>query len=465
MNENNSTVINKEAKFDNNELFFSITDHSSAIISGNEVFVRISGYKKEELVGEFHNIIRHPDMPRVVFKTLWDYLNNDKPVIAYVKNKTKEGHYYWVLAAVFPLDERFISIRIKPSSSIFPVIRELYSKLLMAETKGGMDLSEPMLMKSLNSLGYSGYDKFMSEALLCELNERKKNIDTLDTVSKHCTDSNTELQERLQVIMRYSQTLMVYYERWFEKIIMYNDVKLVFEERGLRLRYLARDIVFLSLNVSVASYKISQGGETFGVLASDIRINAKENDRLIAHIHTLSQSLSDTLNTFIFTVSAIRIQIEMVNQFIEETLKCKSKSVISELAENLNSLISLVLVYSEKLSELQLKMDGFIQESLNYLNQLEQQVMYLGYIQVYGIIEAASNNDESIDFGGIFSQLKSLIKNTSEEIIIMEKMGTNFHAENRNLMKAAEEIGIVITQFRLEVDIIKTMDVSNEKRD
>ncbi len=459
MNQSNDNIVSTETKFDDNELFFSITDHSSTIISGNEVFVRISGYTKEELVGQFHNIIRHPDMPRVIFKTLWEYLNNDKPVIAYVKNKTKDGQYYWVLAAVFPLNERFISIRIKPNSPIFSIVKELYFKLLMAETKVGMELSEPMLMESLNSLGYSGYDKFMSEALLCELNQRKNTLTLSDSMPKQCTDGSTELQERLQVILRYSQTLMTYYARWFEKIAMYNDVKSVFEEKGLQLRHLARDIVFLSLNASVASYKVSQGGETFGVLSSDIRINAKENDRLIGHIHTLSQSLSDTLNTFIFTVSATRIQIEMVTQFIEETLTCKSKSAIPELAENLNTLISLVSLYSEKLNALLLKMDGFIQESLNYINQLEQQVMYLGYIQVYGIIEAASNKDESIDFEGIFSQLKTLIQNTSEEIIIMEKKGLNFHTENRSLMKAAKEIEIVITQFRFEVDTIKTMDV------
>lgn len=459
MHQNNDSVINKEAKFDDNELFFSITDQSSTIISGNEVFVRISGYTKEELIGQYHNIIRHPDMPRVVFKILWDYLNQNKPVVAYVKNKTKEGRYYWVLAAVFPLNERFISIRIKPNSPLFSIVRELYFKLLMAESQGGMELSEPMLIKSLNSLGYSGYDKFMSDALLCELNERKKILSLSDSTPKQCAEITTELQKRLQSILKQSQTLMAYYERWFEKIAMYDEVKSIFEEKGLQLRYLARDIVFLSLNASVASYKVLEGGETFGVLSSDVRINAKENDRLITHIHTLSQSLSHTLNSFIFTVSALRIQIEMVTQFLEETLTCKSKSSISELTDNLNFLISLVSGYNENLSDLQHKLDDFIQQSRKYISHLEQQVMYLGYIQVYGMIEAGSNKDESIDFQGIFSQLKSLIQNTSNEIIVMEKKGSVFHAENRNFMKVAKEIEDIIAQFKYEVGTIKTMEV------
>lgn len=449
----------KEAKFDVQELFFSITDHASTIITGNEVFVRISGYHKEELIGEFHNIIRHPDMPRVVFKVLWDHLENGKPVVAYVKNKTKDGAYYWVLAAVFPLDDHYISIRIKPTSSIFAVVRELYFKLLMAETNGGMDASLPIVFELLKELGYDSYDDFMSDALLSELSERKKLLASIDPSGKICSETNTVLGEKLKELFGYAEALMKRYSQWFEKIEMYNQVKAVFDEKGEILRHLARDIVFLSLNASVASYKVANGGETFGVLASDIRINAKENDRLIEHIHSLSQSLSDTLNELIFTVSALSIQIEMLTYFIQETLHCNVQSVSSELKENIDSLIRLVSLYSERMSALQLKMDCFIQESGKYLDQLEQQVMYLGYIQVYGIIEAASNNDETVGFGGIFSQLKGLIAKTSDEIAAMQKMGTNFHTENRNLMREADTIGMILNQFRAESDGIKTMDV------
>lgn len=449
----------KEAKFENDELFFSITDHASTILSGNEVFVRISGYKKEELIGQLHNIIRHPDMPRVAFKVVWDHLNRDRPVVAFVKNKTKEGGYYWVLAAIFPLNDHFISIRIKPTSPVFAVVRELYSKLLIAETSGDMEESEPMLFALLKELGYNSYDDFMSDALLSELNERKIFLASIDPSSKICSEVNTTLGLKLKGLLEYSQTLMHRYAQWFEKIDMYNKVKVVFDEKGERLRYLARDIVFLSLNASVASYKVANGGETFGVLASDIRINAKENDRMIAHIHTLAQSLSDTLNELIFTVSALSIQIETVNYFLQETLQCNVQTVSSELNENIDFLVALVTKYSKNLSALQLKMDCFIQESSKNLDQLEQQVMYLGYIQVYGIIEAASNNDEAIGFGGIFSQLKGLIGIMSEEISVMQKMGINFHSENRNLMTEANTIEKILDQFRIESDEIKTMDV------
>lgn len=452
------TATNKEAKFDTNELFFSITDHESTILSGNEVFVRISGYSKEELYGHYHNIIRHPDMPKVVFKTLWDHILNDKPIVAYVKNKTKDGGYYWVLAAVFILDDKFISIRIKPNSPIFTLVRELYVKLAMAEKKQGIEASEAMLFALLKDAGYNTYDDFMSDALLSELREHKKSLSDSDPDSKICPEIHTQLGFKLKELLEKSQTLMHRYEQWFEKIEMYKQVKSVFDEKGQVLRHRARDIVFLSLNASVASYKVETGGETFGVLASDVRINAKENDRLIGNIHTLVQSLSDTLNELIFTVSALNIQIETVSYFLFETLQCHVQAVSSELKENIDFLIKLVSVYNEKLIALQLKMDSFIQESTKNLDQLERQVMYLGYIQVYGIIEAAGNVNETIGFGGIFSQLKGLIVQTSDEITMMQKMGNNFHGENLKMIDEANGIGVLLKQFRSESAIIKAMD-------
>ena len=72
--------INRESRFDYNELFFSITDPKSTITYANDVFVRISKYDVDEIVGQLHKLIRHPDMPRSVFYEFWNHLKNDQPV-------------------------------------------------------------------------------------------------------------------------------------------------------------------------------------------------------------------------------------------------------------------------------------------------------------------------------------------------------------------------------------------------
>jgi aerotaxis receptor len=106
---------NQESPFKNDEFFFSITDERGVIEAGNDVFTRISGYAIEEMIGNPHSIVRHPDMPRVVFKLLWGTIKQRQPIVAYVKNMAQDGSYYWVLASVFPIGKRYASIRIKPT--------------------------------------------------------------------------------------------------------------------------------------------------------------------------------------------------------------------------------------------------------------------------------------------------------------------------------------------------------------
>ncbi|MDD2829877.1 MAG: PAS domain-containing methyl-accepting chemotaxis protein [Sulfuricurvum sp.] len=430
----------KEAKFDNNELFFSITDHASTILSGNEVFVRISGYSKQELIGQFHNIIRHPDMPRVIFKTFWDYLQAGKPIVAYVKNRTKEGGYYWVLAAVYPLDNRYISIRIKPNTKLFALAKVLYRQLLIAEERGSMEESENILAEFLKTHGYGNYDQFMDDALLMELRERQSNVSK--RVIKEDENESSALLQKLKMTYGYSRELMSQYDAWFEKIDLFTQVKSLFEEKGEKLRELARDVVFLSLNASVSSYKVQSGGETFGVLASDIRFNAKENEALITHIDHIVQHLSEGLNSIVFSVSSMRLQIEMVTYFIQEVTSQKGEIQLSELIENISDLMTLVAQYSDKSKQVQTELDQQIHEVLKNLDQLEQQMMYLGYIQIYGIIEAAASHDESVRFGVIFSQLKTLVQETSSELESMQKMGRNFSNENLRMTEKSKVIEV-----------------------
>ncbi|MGA9045856.1 PAS domain-containing protein [Sulfuricurvum sp.] len=452
----------KETKLNSNELFFSITSHDSTILSGNDVFVRISGYTKDELIGSFHNIVRHPDMPRVIFKTLWDHIKAGKPIVAYVKNKTKEGGYYWVLAAVFPLKERYVSIRIKPDTKVFSAIRELYVKLLMAESTGGMDESERIMPELLREVGYESYEHFMGDALLSELKGRQ------NLKSQSCMKAEDFVLVHPQLSQLKSahtqcEILLQEYDRWFEKIDFFADIKSIFEEKGMALRYLARDIVNLSLNTSVSSYKVANGGETFGILARDIRINAKENDALIHQIHQTIEKLSSALNGIVFLVSAIRLQIEMVTYVIDEVL-CKNSEVqMVEMRGNICDLIALVMEYSDKTKALQGELNGEIKEVLAYLDQLEKQMMYLGYVQVYGVIEAAGSSDESARFGIIFAQLKALIGETVQEIATMQKMGQNFDGENRSLMKRSEESVVILERLHEEMVMIKAREENHGK--
>lgn len=90
----------KEIEVPKNELIVSRTDLQGKITYANELFAKISGYKPQELIGKSHNIIRHPDMPKSPFKEMWETIVKGETWSGYVKNRTKEGRFYWVFAEV-----------------------------------------------------------------------------------------------------------------------------------------------------------------------------------------------------------------------------------------------------------------------------------------------------------------------------------------------------------------------------
>jgi aerotaxis receptor len=149
------TPVNAESTFDFNEMFFSTTDLRGVIRYGNDVFVRVSNYPREKLIAAPHSLIRHPDMPRAVFKVLWDTIQAGQPIAAYVKNLAANGHYYWVMAFVFPLSDGYLSIRVKPSSGLFQAVQGIYAQTLAVEKEKGMDESLGFLVQQILGAGFS----------------------------------------------------------------------------------------------------------------------------------------------------------------------------------------------------------------------------------------------------------------------------------------------------------------------
>lgn len=116
----NLPVSDTEYLLDDDTTLVSITDLQSRIKYANPAFIRASGYSKEELLGQPHNLVRHPDMPPEAFADLWQTIKSGQPWNALVKNRRKNGDYYWVKANVTPLIENgepvgFMSVRVKPS--------------------------------------------------------------------------------------------------------------------------------------------------------------------------------------------------------------------------------------------------------------------------------------------------------------------------------------------------------------
>lgn len=155
-----------ELKFPENEIIVSKTDTKGKITYGNELFLKLAGYAEEDILHKPHNIVRHPDMPKIIFKLLWETLNQGKEIFAYVVNQAKNGDHYWVFANVTPSYDNngrvvgYYSVRRRPTDKALNIIKPLYKQLLNAEKSGGMSASEKII-KDLLAKNGSRYDKFI----------------------------------------------------------------------------------------------------------------------------------------------------------------------------------------------------------------------------------------------------------------------------------------------------------------
>lgn len=164
------TPTNTERVMREEDFIVSKTDLKGRITYGNRIFIEFSGYTEQELLGAQHNIIRHPDMPRAVFKLLWDKLAQRQEVFAYVKNMSKDGGFYWVFANVTPSYDQngnvtgYLSVRRKPRAEVVPVVADLYRAMLAEEVRAGardaMAASGALLNKVLAEKGVD-YDEFV----------------------------------------------------------------------------------------------------------------------------------------------------------------------------------------------------------------------------------------------------------------------------------------------------------------
>ena len=140
------------------DFIVSKADLKGRITYSNKVFAEYSGFTESEFMGKQHNIVRHPDMPRCVFKLLWQHIESGQEIFAYVKNLCKDGSFYWVLANVTPSrDDQgrivgYYSVRRKPNPKAMSVVVPLYKQLLQIEQNAGSRDAIPASLTYLQNL-------------------------------------------------------------------------------------------------------------------------------------------------------------------------------------------------------------------------------------------------------------------------------------------------------------------------
>ncbi|MEQ8525954.1 PAS domain-containing protein [Gracilimonas sp.] len=400
--------VNQESPFSFEELFISVTDSKSNITYANDVFVRISKYDHEEVIGQLHKLVRHPDMPRAVFNIFWDYLNSDKPVAAYVKNLAKDGSYYWVMALAFPCNGGYLSIRLKPGSDLFKTIKGLYAKTLQFEKqkeqqldnkKQALEESQSYLLNLLKAEGFADYEEFMWNALQKEMAHRENNLSTTILAEKKNTDKNIV------------PPVLVKAESILSELVL--ELKNLKKIHGALIGHsdyilkLARSILLLSLNAQIGSSKLDQEDMSLSVVAEKMGEQSVDGEKRLINMKENIHHLSELIAELNFNIISAKLQVEMTIEFLKELEHKKFNDDISLIESDK----VITLLYDAFMPRLGLiasgigKVPAYLRDLMNGVKDIERFLLVLRFIHITGKVEIARMNDNAKSFSTTFQDL------------------------------------------------------------
>ena len=210
------TPIDREVQWDKTKTLISETDVKGTITNVNDVFCAVAHYSASELIGQPHNLIRHPDMPKLIFKLLWDNLKVGNNFVGVIKNLAKTGEYYWVVTDFEMRHDAMGNIthyigrhKSVPEAAINNYLAPFYDSLLKMEKIGGVELSSRFFKNYLAKQGKDYIDFVIS------IMSENQNAFTAETVNS-IDNSNVSVSDNIyQVDHSMNEKRKNFFERLF----------------------------------------------------------------------------------------------------------------------------------------------------------------------------------------------------------------------------------------------------------
>lgn len=243
-----------EVRFPIEKIVASATDQRGVIGFANDSFCEVAGFSRDELINAPHKIVRHPDMPKGVFYLMWETLKAGNPVCAYVKNKTKSGSYYWVLASVTHTENGYLSARIRPSTELFETTKGIYAELLKEEAAGlTPEQSGARLIEMIQDAGFPTLEAYGVTALDLEFKSR--------AIIEPDLSATFTLMDELTELISDMQGLVNSIEQGFERV------------RGE------------PVNLRILAGRLEGAGAALGTISQNYDAMAKEMHGLVGRLH------------------------------------------------------------------------------------------------------------------------------------------------------------------------------------
>ena len=416
-----------------NETFFSTTDERGVITSGNKVFSRTSGYALDELIGTAHNIVRHPDMPRCVFKMLWDCGQEGQPFMGYVKNLAKNGNHYWVFALIVSIPSGFLSVRIKPTTQVLDTIEVLYQRLVACENTAlsdgrtlpeAMALSQEMLDREVETLGYESYQSFSRYSLNAEIKQRDEGLaaNDLRLFPEELVVGQGGKANHLKAI--YNQTFDTY-DRLGSLLENLDTFSLIYDDiqgRQFTVQKVAEEFRLNALNANIASEPLGQLGVTIGTVTQflhEYSTNLSQKvDALADNISITTVSIAD-IAAYLATA---RLQLEMLLSFLAEIVSSstspKEADRLLVMAKDLRTAFSDTL---ERATSAIRQVQRRLPELKDNKEEIRKLIVYLNVAQISGHTESM-RIDEVDHLRSMFNDLRDRIDSAKGELEHLENI-------------------------------------------
>lgn len=447
---NNQMLQNLESPFDISELFISRTDERGIIQSGNEVFVRVSEHSRDHLIGSPHNIIRHPHMPKAVFRLLWNNIKQDKVVIAYVKNKSATGKYYWVLASVFPVKGGYFSIRLKPTSGVLRIVEEIYQEVLIVENEKGIDAALAHMVQLVQKSGFENYDAFQAYALKTEMQLRDQAVaSSSGNATLNCRKSR---HSRGFCEMHDSVLVAAYgFSETVKSLEIFNDLK---QKCGSETKIIARAcerLESLAVNMSISAHKLGKDGSTLAVVANTFQATTKQVIQNFANFEKFSSEVLAKLEDVMFSISCSRVQTEMLAFFLKESIegitagRISGETEIRNLLRELGIVILAVRDLFDVSSKLQIQFYDLLLRLRKDTVELRKVVVRLDLIRTGGMLEGSRSTEITTVFKPFLNemgQLLGIIDNPVNDILgALESSTASFEKVVSSIMQSEHVLG------------------------
>jgi aerotaxis receptor len=376
-------------------MFFSTTDAKGIIRSGNHVFARVSAYSRDELAGNPHNIIRHPDMPRAVFHLLWEEIQQGRPVAAYIKNLAADGRHYWVMAAILPSPDGYLSIRIKPATDYFTLAERIYPDLLATERTVGADnphrrrdaiaASRERMAELLRDAGYASYTSVMRAALLAEVRRRDETIGSC--AHRGLATAPATADRSLRAILSVGGEVSAFAEHLVSQLDDYQALHEMLATKTSFVLDLADDVQFFSLNAQLATPRMGQDGVALGAVAEIMRERSYVSDPVFRALSHDVAGATDLLGELFFPLAAAKLECEMLMVFVRELME----GVVAERpsSADLGALIRCLSDDIGRLVDSLTRLDDSVRALADHATQLKADLKVMRALELNGRIEAA----------------------------------------------------------------------------